>query len=162
MLNNPIGSIGLRRALGDRVMLGFPGARGTREGNVVRYAMIAQQPTMLGEPDGKRTYRLRSVAEHSEIDTQNTNLSRHGRMARHTCFFVTAISGAIYLAGGDTRRLAENENILHQMVEGIREGYAPVRAFITPSLLLRSEYYSRGAAGFRNRVLAPLFRSGYG
>ncbi len=130
MLNNPIGSIGLRQALGDRVMLGFPGAGGTREGNVVRYAMIAQQPTMLGEPDGKRTYRLRSVAKAFRESTLKTRTYRDmdGWLKAHA-FFVTAISGAIYLAGGDTRRLAENENILHLMVEGIREGYAAVRAF---------------------------------
>lgn len=58
MLNNPIGSILLSEKLGARVMLGFPGAGGTREGHTVRYAMIAQQPTMLGEPDGTERSRL--------------------------------------------------------------------------------------------------------
>ena len=56
MLNNPIGSSDLAQALGrDRVLLGFPGAGGTRDGHLVRYAMIAQQPTTLGELDGQRT-----------------------------------------------------------------------------------------------------------
>jgi 2-dehydropantoate 2-reductase len=54
MLNNPLGSTQLIRALGqDRVLLGFPGAGGTREGQIVRYAMIAQQPTTLGELSGR-------------------------------------------------------------------------------------------------------------
>jgi 2-dehydropantoate 2-reductase len=62
MLNNPLGSTQLIRALGqDRVLLGFPGAVGTREGRVVRYVMIAQQPTTLGELSGRRTERLRNL-----------------------------------------------------------------------------------------------------
>ena len=55
MLNNPLGSSALIDALGtDRVVLGFPGAGGTLEGHVVRYAMITQQPTTLGEPTESR------------------------------------------------------------------------------------------------------------
>jgi 2-dehydropantoate 2-reductase len=129
MLNNPIGSTELLQAMGDRVMLGFPGAGGTREGNVVRYAMIPQQPTMLGEPDGKQTSRLRSVTKvfrASALKTQ-THRDMDGWLKAHA-FFVTAISGAIYLAGGDTRRLSENETTLRLMVQGVREGYAAVRA----------------------------------
>jgi ketopantoate reductase len=55
MLNNPTGSSDLAQALGrDRVLLGFPGAGGTRDGHVVRYAMIAQQPTTLGADNEPR------------------------------------------------------------------------------------------------------------
>lgn len=129
MLNNPIGSTELLHAIGDRVMLGFPGAGGTREGNVVRYVMIAQQPTMLGEPDGKHTPRLRRVTKvfrASGLKTQ-TYRDMDGWLKAHA-FFVTAISGAIYLSGGDTRRLSESETILRLMVQGVREGYAAVRA----------------------------------
>jgi 2-dehydropantoate 2-reductase len=64
MLNNPTGSSDLAQALGrDRVLLGFPGAGGTRDGHLVCYAMIAQQPTTLGELDGQRTARLRKLVE---------------------------------------------------------------------------------------------------
>jgi 2-dehydropantoate 2-reductase len=62
MLNNPLGSTQLIRALGqDRVLLGFLGTGGTREGRVVRYALIAQQPATLGELSGRRTERLRNL-----------------------------------------------------------------------------------------------------
>jgi len=43
-------------------------------------------------------------------------------------FFVTAISGAISLAGGDTRRLSENRADLQLMVQGVSEGFTTVRA----------------------------------
>jgi 2-dehydropantoate 2-reductase len=64
MLNNPLGSAALVEALGaDRVVLGFPGAGGTLEGHTVHYALIAQQPTTIGEPGGHLTTRLRALAE---------------------------------------------------------------------------------------------------
>ena len=42
----------LTAALGDRAVFGFPAAGGSLAGPVVRYVLISQQKTMLGEPDG--------------------------------------------------------------------------------------------------------------
>jgi len=59
MLNNPAGPNDLVQALGqDRVLLGYPAVGGARDGHIVRYTMIAQQPTMLAELGGRRTARL--------------------------------------------------------------------------------------------------------
>ena len=108
MLNNPIGSTGLAEAVGrDRVILGFPGVGGTREGHVVKYAMIKQQPTTIGEVDGGRTARLREISQAfrdaglptSTCDDMDAWLKTHA-------FFVTAMCGAIYLAGDDCRKLS--------------------------------------------------------
>ena len=44
----------LTAALGDRAVFGFPAAGGSLAGPVVRYLLISQQKTMLGEPDGTR------------------------------------------------------------------------------------------------------------
>ena len=43
-------------------------------------------------------------------------------------FFVTAISGAIYMAGGDCHRLSEDKATAALMAKGVREGYSAVRA----------------------------------
>ena len=43
-------------------------------------------------------------------------------------FFVTAVSGAIYIAGGDCRRLSGHNTALTLMTKGVREGFAAVRA----------------------------------
>ena len=129
MLNNPTGSSDLAQALGrDRVLLGFPGAGGTRDGNLVRYAMIAQQPTTLGELDGKRTPRLRRLLETFRQCGFPTTTSRDmdGWLKAHA-FFVTAISGAIYIAGGDCHRLSEDKATVALMAKGVREGYSAVR-----------------------------------
>jgi len=58
MLNNPTGTESLAEGLGrDRVLLGFPGAGGTRDRHVIHYALIPQQPTTLGEMDGQPSSR---------------------------------------------------------------------------------------------------------
>jgi 2-dehydropantoate 2-reductase len=139
MLNNPIGSISLSEKLGARVMLGFPGAGGTREGHSVRYAMIAQQPTMLGEPDGTESSRLHTVTKAFRVSGFKTRTARDmdGWLKAHA-FFVTAVSGAIYLAGGSPRRLSEDTKTLQLMAQGVSEGFAAVRALghtVTPFAL---------------------------
>ena len=130
MLNNPTGSSDLAQALGrDRVLLGFPGAGGTRDGHLVRYAMIAQQPTTLGELDGKRTPRLRRLVETFRQCGFPTTTSRDmDAWLKAHAFFVTAISGAIYIAGGDCRRLSEGKPTVALMAKGVREGYSAVQA----------------------------------
>jgi 2-dehydropantoate 2-reductase len=130
MLNNPTGSNDLARALGrDRVLLGFPGAGGTRDGHLVHYAMIAQQPTTLGELDGKRTPRLRKLVETFRQCGFPTTTSRDmDAWLKAHAFFVAAVSGAIYIAGGDCHRLSEDKATVALMAKGVREGYSAVRA----------------------------------
>jgi 2-dehydropantoate 2-reductase len=130
MLNNPTGSAGLAEGLGrHRVMLGFPGAGGTRNGHVVGYAMIAQQPTMLGEFEGRRTARLRKIAKAFRNAGLPTKIcgDMDAWLKAHA-FFVTAMCGAIYLAGGDCRNLSRDSAALRLMTKGVREGFAAVRA----------------------------------
>ena len=137
MLNNPTGSATLAETLGsDRVMLGFPGAGGARDGHVISYAMIAQQPTTLGELDGARTARLRQIAKAFRDANLPTKIcgDMDAWLKAHA-FFVTAICGAIYLAGGDCRNLSGDGAALALMTHGVREGFAAVRArgqMVTP------------------------------
>ena len=133
MLNNSGGSTRLTDALGDRVLLGFPGAGGTLQDHVVRYIMIPQQPTTLGEPNGTRSSRVQAVVETlrasgfpAQIDSD-----MNAWLVSHT-FFVTAVSGAIYLAGGDCEGLSRSRALLDLMVNGVREGFGVVRALGRP------------------------------
>jgi len=130
MLNNPTGSSDVAQALGrDRVLLGFPGAGGTRDGHLVRYAMIAQQPTTLGELDGQRTARLHKLVETFRQCGFPTTTSRDmDAWLKAHAFFVTAVSGAIYMAEGDCHRLSEDKATMALMAKGVREGYSAVRA----------------------------------
>jgi 2-dehydropantoate 2-reductase len=134
MLNNPLGSDDLLRALGgDRMLLGFPGVGGTRAGNLVKYAMVDQQPTTVGEIDGRRTRRLDDVVSLFRRAGIPTAISSDmDAWLKTHAFFVTAICGAIYLAGGDCRQLSNDTATLRLMVKGVREGFACVRALGRP------------------------------
>ena len=134
MLNNPTASAGLAEVLGrDRVMLGFPGVGGTRDGQVVRYAMVKQQPTTIGEFYPTRTARLQTILHAfcdagmptAICDDMDAWLKAHA-------FFVTAMCGAIYLAGGDCRKLSGDSATLRLMTNGVREGFAAVTALGHP------------------------------
>ncbi len=118
------------------MMLGFPGAGGTREGHVVRYAMISQQPTTLGESGGHRSSRLLQLVKTFQAAGFPTRIERNmDAWLKTHAFFVTAVSGAIYLAGGDCHRLSEDNATLRLMVKGVREGFAAVRGLrltVTP------------------------------
>jgi ketopantoate reductase len=47
----------LLACLGERALFGFPAAGGVRDGSVIKYVLIRQQKTMLGEPTGAMTPR---------------------------------------------------------------------------------------------------------
>jgi 2-dehydropantoate 2-reductase len=134
MLNNPNGSRHLVKILGgERVLLGFPGAGGTRDGHIVRYALIAQQPTTMGEMGGRRNARLRVLAAAFREAGFPTKISRDmDAWLKTHAFFVTAVCGAIYLSGGDCGRLSEDDATLTLMTKGVCEGFAAVRALGLP------------------------------
>jgi 2-dehydropantoate 2-reductase len=130
MLNNPLGTPRLVEAIGkDRVVLGFPGVGGTKEGHLVRYAMISQQPTTIGEVDGRRTPRLEELVNVFRAAQLPTKVERHmDAWLKTHAFFVTAVCGAIYQAGGDCRRLSSDNAALELLVAGVSEGFDVVRA----------------------------------
>jgi 2-dehydropantoate 2-reductase len=125
LLNNPSGLSGLGATLArERILLGFPGAGGTLDGPIVRYTMISQQPTTLGELNGKRTARLGAVAV--TLRQSGFRVRLENDMDAWLCshaFFVTSICGAIYLAAGDCQPLSRSPRLLKLMVAGVREGF---------------------------------------
>lgn len=136
-LNNPTGKELLVKHLGrERVVLGFPGVGGTQEGTRVRYVRLRQQPTTLGEVDGKITPRLRQLAAMLEQAGFSTALSHSmdGWLKTHAVF-VSCVSAALVLAGGDSVRLGQNRAGVVQMVSAIREGFAALQSLgvrVTP------------------------------
>jgi ketopantoate reductase len=51
----------LTEALGRRAVFGFPAVGGIQDGAVIRYVLIAQQKTTLGEPSGLTSSRVRRL-----------------------------------------------------------------------------------------------------
>ena len=119
----------LTTALGDRALFGFPAAGGTREGPAVRYVLISQQKTMLGEPDGSSTARvahLQAVFEGAGFPTL-VSIDIESWLVGHAAF-VVPIAFALYRVGVDPARLAADPVNMRLMVLATRQAFAALRA----------------------------------
>jgi 2-dehydropantoate 2-reductase len=111
-------------ALGGRALFGFPAAGGVRDGPVVRYVMIRQQKTMLGEATRTTTPRVRQLQEvlvGAGFPTR-TSADIDGWMIGHTAF-VVPIGYALYRVGTDAARLAADPETMGLMVRATREAF---------------------------------------
>jgi 2-dehydropantoate 2-reductase len=119
----------LSAALGRRAMFGFPAAGGTRDGPVVRYVLISQQKTMLGEADGIATPRIRHMQEVLDEAGFRTMISANidGWLVGHAAF-VVPIAFALYRVGIDASRLASDRPTLRLMVVATRQAFNALQA----------------------------------
>ena len=119
----------LRASLGRRVLFGFPAAAGTRDGEAIRYVLIRQQKTMLGESDGQVSTRVRNLRDLLGQAGFETAISRNvaGWLNAHTAF-VVPIAYALYRFDTDAARLAADRSTLHQMVRATRQAFRALQA----------------------------------
>jgi len=119
----------LVEALGGRALFGFPAAGGVRDGPIIRYVLIAQQQTMLGEPDGattRRTQHLRTVLQGAGFPTTIT-ANMDGWLLGHAAF-VVPIAFALSRVDTDASRLAADRDTLKLMVRATRQAFRALRA----------------------------------
>ncbi len=140
MGNNAAGPREMTEALGpSRVLLGFPGAAGVAEGDVIRYLITSEreQATTVGEVDGSRSERIETIAR--SLRRAGFAVAISSNMDAWLKTHVAEISptaNALYMAGGDAGRLARTRDALVLMLRAIREGYLVLGAHgipITPS-----------------------------
>jgi 2-dehydropantoate 2-reductase len=115
--------------LGERVLFGFPAVGGVRDGPVVRYVLIRQQRTMLGEANGTTTQRLRRLREVFSDAGFPTRISAQidGWMFGHTAF-VVPIGFALDRVGNDAAKLAAEPRTMALMVRATREAFRALGA----------------------------------
>ncbi len=129
LLNNPAGMQRLESLEPHRVVLGFPSVGGTRQGEVVRYLLIRQQQTTLGEVDGRVTPRLQHLAAAFKKAGFSVALSPDMQAWLKThAIFVSCISAALATAEGDSVRLGHTRTSVVMMVKAIREGFTALQA----------------------------------
>ena len=148
----------LTAALGDRAVFGFPAAGGSLAGPVVRYVRISQQKTMLGEPDGRTSPRvrlLRSVLLDAGFPTLISAHIEDWLMAHAA--FVVPIAFALYRVGVDPARLAADPVSMRLMVLATRQAFAALRASgndeIPMNLRILYGLPTRVVTGYWRRVL---------
>ena len=119
----------LAAALGGRAFFGFPAAGGVRDGALIRYVLIQQQKSMVGELDGTTTARvlhLQQVLIEAGFSTSvSTDIG--GWLVGHAAF-VVPIAFALYRVAIDAPRLAADPTTMQLMVLATREAFNALRA----------------------------------
>jgi 2-dehydropantoate 2-reductase len=127
MYNNAAGPDKLVNTLGrERVLLGFPGAGGTREGHITRYRIVSgsQQPTTFGEVGGLKTPRLEQIADaFKKAGFPVAISSRINAWLKTHVAEISPMTNALFMAGGDNYRLARTRDALVLMIRATGEGY---------------------------------------
>lgn len=136
MVNNALGYDEWARAVGlGRLLLGFPGAGGTRQEHIVRYLVAPRlmQPTTFGEPDGRTTPRLKAMVGIFKGAGFPVAISRNmDAWQKSHVAWASPVANAIYMAGGDNYRLAHMPDAVRLMVRAVREGFQVLEALGVP------------------------------
>lgn len=139
MGNNVRGPDEFADALGsERVLMGFPGAGGVMEGDVVRYVDSDEGRgsrwgvtigEITGEP-GRRLEGIRELFERASIAAEiSPNISAW--VTTHSAV-VVPIAHALYLVEGGTVELADRPDVLRLLIVAIREGLSVLEALDIP------------------------------
>ncbi len=123
----------------ERVLMGFVGVNGVRQGAVIRYTTGGNRAATvwLGEVDGRITHRLRWIAHSFRRAGLQVVMSENisAWLKTHAALAIPSVQ-AVYLAGGDPARLAKTRDGVVLMVRAMTENLAVLRALgipITPS-----------------------------
>jgi 2-dehydropantoate 2-reductase len=119
----------LARALGSRAVFGFPAAGGTRDGHLIRYVLINQQKTLLGEAGRESSSRVRALATTLEGAGFSVAISPHiDRWLLCHAAFVVPIAFALYAHDTDAARLAADRDSVRAMVRATRQAFQALHA----------------------------------
>jgi 2-dehydropantoate 2-reductase len=134
MLNNPEDKTLLEAELNPKhILLGFPGVGGVNLGGRIDYIQIKQQPTTIGEIDGKITNQLKEIKgifEKAEFEVDMA--SNINAWLKTHAVFVSCMTAAIIQVGGDSVRLSKDKYAVRSLVSSIREGFAAFKAIGMP------------------------------
>jgi 2-dehydropantoate 2-reductase len=114
----------LTAALGQCTLFGFPAVGGFQDGPVVKYVLISQQQTMVGEPDGATTPRTLHLQEVFREAGFSTSISPDiGAWMLGHAAFVVPIAFALYRVDTDPRKLAAETASVRMMVRATRQAF---------------------------------------
>jgi 2-dehydropantoate 2-reductase len=164
MCNNASGFAFLTEALGkERVVPGFPGAGGQREGSIVRYMLTGNaQPTTIGELDGTITERILKISDMLRQAGLPVEIcpNMDAWLKTHAAL-VSPLANAIYMAGGDNVRLANTRDAVVLIIRAVREGFRVLHRLnipITPARYRVLKYIPEPllVAVLQNRLRMPI------
>lgn len=128
--NNAAGTQDIIQALGrERVLTGIVNAGGERQGYVVRYLWWRRLPLELSELDDKPTPRAEAIVRLFRSAGLPARLRKDvdAYLKTHAAG-LPAIAGAVYMTGGDIRRLAHTPKVVRLFVRSYREALRGLHA----------------------------------
>jgi 2-dehydropantoate 2-reductase len=128
--NNAAGPQEMIDALGrERVLIGMVNAGGAREGHVVRYLWFRRIPLLFAEVDNEPTPRTEAIVRLFRSAGLPARVARDVDAYQKThAAGLPACAGALYMAGGDIRRLARMPEAIRLFVRAYREALRALRA----------------------------------
>ena len=139
LCNNAAGPDAFVDALGaDRVLIGFPGSAGYREGHVVH--CLTGRPddkaaVPFGEVDSRVTARTREVARILETAPgfkAEIRTDMDAWLKYHVALLFPSLAPALYAAGVDNYRLARTRDLVVLGIRAVREGFAVLESLGLP------------------------------
>ncbi len=163
MFNNAAGPDEMIHALSrKRVLIGFPGAGGTRKGNVVRYMVVSgrQQPTTFGELDHSTTPRLEQIAGvFKDAGFPVAISSQMDAWLKTHVAEVSPMANALYMAGGDNYRLARTRDAIVLMIRAIRESYKVLQELNIPIIPAKHKIFKCIPEPIMVALMRRIFKS---
>ncbi len=147
LMNNAAGPGAFIDALGkNRVMMGFPGAAGYRDGHAIVHLNGAPgRPAgvVMGEVDGGTSTRLEKITQELEkglyveaaIEPFMDAWSKY-----HVALLFPSLAPALYLCGNDNLRMSRTRDALVLALRGIKEGFVVLKRLGYP---VRPKYLKR-------------------
>lgn len=125
MLNNPDGLANIQRLLPNKkILMGFPGVGGTREGDTIKFVEIKQQKTTFGEIDGRRSNIIKNLKKLFENAGFKTEISlRIEDWLKTHAVFISCVTASIINFNGNSEELANSKPSVKLMIQSIREGF---------------------------------------
>ena len=132
--NNAAGAQDMIEALGrERVLIGMVNAGGERQGHLVRYIWSRWLPLLFSELDGALTPRTDTIVRLFRSAGLPARVQKNMDAYQKThAAGLPAGAGAVYMAGGDIRRLAHMPEVLRLFVRAYREALRALRTVGVP------------------------------
>ncbi len=168
LMNNAAGPDALVEALGrDRVLMGFPGIAGYREGHLVHCLLDSDDDEAgvnFGEVDGRVTERTLRVAEAiDQVHGFRAVIRRDmdAWLKCHVGLLFPSLAPALYMCGTDRQRLVDTRDAVLLAVRAVREAFRVLRALgypIVPKTLRLVEWIPEPVVVFlvRRLLSSPL------
>lgn len=134
MLNNPESIEQLTKELNPKhIILGFPGAGGTYQNNIIEYIQIKQQETTIGEINGEISIQIKEIKSLFEsVGFKVTISDNMDAWLKTHAVFVACIAAAIIKENGDSVQLGKKRSSVKMMIKSIREGFAACKRLGMP------------------------------